>query len=792
MKVVWSWLRELCPTDLSAEDLADRLTARGVKVEGILRPWEGLRGVVVARVLEVVDHPNSEKLCVTRVTDGRTEAQVLAGVRNMRAGDLVPWARPGDRVPVLDEPLGVRRLRGEESNGMLCSPREIGISGDHGGILVLPADAPVGADLAATYGLDDAVLDIEVKSNRPDLLSVLGVAREAAAAAGVPLVLPATSVPEAEDKAADAATVEIRDPDGCPRYLARVVRGTGPGPSPLRVQARLTASGMRPVSSVVDATNYAMLELGQPMHPFDLSRLAGRGIVVRRAEVGEPLVTLDGVERVLGADDLVIADLEKAVGIAGVMGSADAEVSPRTALVLMESAHFAPTGVLRTSRRLGLVTEASTRFGRGADPEIVAAAADRAVRLMVEWGGGEVLAGAVDVGGPPERRRVWVRPDRTAAILGYPVAAADVLASLEELGLPADAGPEGIEVTVPGSRWDLRIEEDLIEEAARVLGYDRVPETLPAVAQAGGLAESHRVRRAVRDGLVRAGLRETISYTFASRDDLDLMGTDPKRPVRVANPLAADQEYLRTSLLPALFRAAARNLGRHVSGVGLFEVGRVFTLDDGVVEEERAALVLGGRQSSGFPGDGHPTDFFDGKGALEAVLASLGVRDWTLGEPAAAPYHPARSATVLVAGRAAGVVGEVHPGVARRLDLPKGTVAAELLVAELVAGTVRGLAVREIPRFPPVRRDLAFVVDREAPAGAVEAAIRDAGGDLLDAVVLFDLFEGAPVPEGRKSLAFGLEFRAPDRTLTDEEAEAAVARVVERVARDFGGELRSG
>ena len=331
MKVVWSWLREMCPTDLSAEELAERLTAQGVKVEAIDRPWQGLAGVVVARVLEVRDHPNSEKLCLTRVTDGRTEAQVLAGIRNMRAGDLVPWARPGARVPILDEPLGVRRLRGEESSGMLCSPREIGISADHGGILVLPADAPLGADVAATFGLDDAVLDVEVKSNRPDLLSVLGVAREAAAATGMPLVLPDTSVPEADGKAADAATLEVRDLERCPRYLARVIRGARLGPSPLRMQARLTASGMRPVSNLVDATNYVMLEMGQPMHPFDLALLAGQGIVVRRAEEDERLVTLDGIERVLTAEDLVIADLEKAVAIGGVMGSASPRSPPRPA-----------------------------------------------------------------------------------------------------------------------------------------------------------------------------------------------------------------------------------------------------------------------------------------------------------------------------------------------------------------------------------------------------------------------------------------------------------------------------
>src|SRR6266508_1972418 len=401
MKVMLSWLREFCPTDLSVEELAERLTAQGVKVEAIVRPWERLSGGVVARVVEGRDHPNSDKLFLATVEDGSARREVVVGVRNIQPGHLVPLAGPGATVPGLAEALGRRQIRGVVSDGMLCSPRELGLSGDHTGILVLPADTRLGADFRSEFGLDDAVLDIEVKSNRPDPMSVVGVAREAAAATGVPFVPPDTSVEEGDEKAVGVASVEILDMERCPRYLAKVIRAVHVGPSPIAVQARLTAAGMRPLANVVDATNYVMLEMGQPMHPFDLDLLHGRGIVVRRAEGGERLVTLDDVERTLTSEDLVIADHVKAVAIAGVMGSAAAEVREETRDVFLESAHFERRGVLRMSRRLGLQTEASVRFGRGADTEAVGPAADRAAALIARWSGGTVLAGSVDVGESP-------------------------------------------------------------------------------------------------------------------------------------------------------------------------------------------------------------------------------------------------------------------------------------------------------------------------------------------------------------------------------------------------------
>ncbi len=794
MKVLMSWLRELCPTELSGEELADRLTPRGVKVEAVLRPWERLTGVVVARVLDVRDHPNSEKLCLARVTDGSSEHELVVGVRNMRPGDPVPMAGPGATVPALLEPLGRREIRGVVSEGMLCSPRELGISGDHQGILVLPADAPVGADVRGYLGLDDELLDIEVKANRPDLLSVAGVAREAAAATGVPFTAHDPSVREGIEKAGEAATVEILDLERCPRYVARVIRGVAVGDAPIRAQARLTAMGMRAISNVVDATNYALLETGQPLHPFDLDRLDGAGIIVRRAEEGERLVTLDDVERRLSSDDLVIADHAKAVAVAGVMGSASAEVSASTSDVLLESAHFDRLGVRRTAARLGLQTEASARFARGADPEAVEPAAGRAAGLIVEWSGGSVLAGSVDAGEPSSRRRLRVRPSRASLLLGHPVSGGDIQAAFGQLGMETttvagDGAGDDVEVVIPGFRGDLEREPDLIEEVARVQGYDRIGSTLPAIHQPGGVGPGYALRRRIRSALLHAGLRESLSYSFASQADLELMGAGGA--VRLANPLSAEDGFLRTSLVPNLLRGLRWNLSRGVRGPALFELGHAFVPNDTLEELELVAFAMAGTTGSGFPGEDRPFDFFDAKGVLEALMEGLGVSDWSLGDPGPPPLNPARSAVVLAAGTAVGVVGEVHPGVARELDLPRETEFAELSIGGLARAMSVADPYRDVPRFPPVRRDLAFMVDEAVPSEGLRAALVDAGGDLVGSVRLFDVFRGGAVPEGKKSLAFSVDFRASDRTLTDAEADNAVRAIVERLGRDFGAELRA-
>jgi phenylalanyl-tRNA synthetase beta chain len=798
VKIVRSWLRELVPTDLSAEELADLLTQRGAEVEAVERPWERLSGVVVARVVEVRDHPDADHLCIARVQTGSGEQEVVVGVRNMKPGDLVPLAPPGATLPAMPEPLTARKIRGVVSNGMLCSPMELGIAPSHEGILILPPDLEPGRDVKEALGLDDAVLDVEVTPNRPDFLSVLGIAREVSAATGTPVVMPDVSLDEAEESAKDVATLTVLDQERCPRYLARVLRDIRHVPSPIAVQARLTAAGMRPISAVVDATNYAMVEVGQPLHPFDLALLKGPGIVVRRADEGEKLVTLDEVERTFTADDLLICDVERPVAVAGVMGGALAEVSETTTDILLESAWFRREGVQRTRRRLGLSTEASMRFERGTDPEGVPVGADRASRLMVEWCGATVLRGALEVGGPAERRAIELRASRASALIGYPVTAADAAAVFDRLGMPHETVDEDrVRVRVPGYRVDLEREVDLIEEVVRIQGYDRIGSTLPPVKQAGGLPERYAFLGRVRDALVRMGLREVRQVPFASDADLELTGD--RDGVRVTNPLQPEEGWLRTRLTPGLLKAVRRNAARQVRSVAIFEASTVFRrVGDGAEERPMVAFALTGAADPGWAGGGRTFDFFDAKGVVESLMAALGI-DWSLGggpgsvtQAIGSPFNPGRAGIVRSRdGEPVGVVGEIHPKVAASLDIPGRVAAGELELNALMDLVPRAVQVRDVPRYPPVRRDLAFTVDAGTPAGTVQSELEEAAGELLDSCLLFDVHTGPPLPEGTKSLAFSVDFRAPDRTLTDAEANEAVAAIAARLAEEFGAQLRS-
>lgn len=790
MKVVLSWLREFCPTELAPEEIADLLTRKGAEVESIERPWAGLEGVIVARVLDVSDHPNSTKLCRARVDTGSGELEVVVGVRNMAPGDLVPLAPPGSRVPALAEPLGRRELRGVVSNGMLCSSAEIGLTQSHVGILILPkvGFAP-GDDLKSSLGLDDAVLDIEVTPNRPDFLSVIGVAREVSAATGVPFVAPDTSFEASDASAEDAIRLEVLDTERCPRYLARVLEGVPTVASPLAVQARLTAAGMRPISAAVDATNYVMLEIGQPLHGFDLDRVAGPAISVRRATEGERMTTLDEVERTLSSDDLLICDADGPVAIAGVMGGTSSEVGDDTTRILLEAATFERGGVQRTRRRMGLSTEASMRFERGVDPEAPPVAADRACRLLRGWTGASVRSGVVEVGGAPQRRRVQVRSARASSLLGYEVTPAEARSVFDALGMTVSGGDDVIEVEVPGYRVDIEREADLIEEIVRVQGYEEVPSALPSVTQAGGVPAAYALVDRTRDALVRAGLREVRQIPFVSSIDLTVSGSDTPVPVR--NPLAAEEGHLRTALLPGLLRTARRNISRSVRGVALFEVGTVFRLlADGTAEERRrVGLVLVGDVDRSWSSADRSVDALDAKGAVEVLMREMGV-GWTAGESPADAFHPARSASVMVGGATIGAFGELHPRVAARFELQGRIAVAELDLAPLDVDLET--TVQDLPRFPPIRRDLAFVVSADVVQAALERAIREAGSPLVDAVELFDRFTGAPLAEGQVSLAYAVDFRVSDRTLTDAEADEAVVRISERVASELGGALRSG
>ncbi len=675
---------------------------------------------------------------------------------------------------------------------MLCSPRELAISGDHEGILILnDAGLDIGTDVAHALELDLPVLDIEVEPNRPDFLSMLGVAREVATATHVPLHVLEPAVEETDEVVADVVPVTVEAPDACPRYLARIVRGVDHRPSPLRAQARLTAAGMRPIDAVVDATNYTMLERGQPLHGFDLARLAGPAIVVRRAADGETMRTLDDIDRSLTAADLLICDKDGPVALAGVMGGQTSEVTADTHDVLLESAYFTRGGVLLTARRLDLHSEASHRFERGIDPEGLETAATRCAQLMTTWAGGTVGRGVSEAGEPAPRRWVSMRPSRAATLLGYPVEPEDAAAVFDTLGMANRPVGDAIDVEVPGYRTDIDREVDLIEEVLRVQGYDRVGNKLPRAPHRGGVPEDIAFAARAKDALVRAGLREIRPAPFASAEDLALFGDQDA--IAVANPLRAEEGFLRTRLTPGLLHAVARNQARGVSQVALFEVGTTFRSGDPFREQSKLGFALVGPSSTDWSSPRRAFDVLDATGVLEAVLSELGVSGWRLEPDAGAPFHPGRSARVSVDGTHLGVVGEIHPRVAASLEID-GRVAAGAIGLTPVRAAAGGhvFAFRDAPRFPPVRRDLAFVLPADVAFVDVRDALVEAGGPSLDTCVLFDVFEGAPLEPGTRSLAFALELRAPDRTLTDDEAQAVIDRMVAAVGDRFGARLRTG
>jgi phenylalanyl-tRNA synthetase beta chain len=547
---------------------------------------------------------------------------------------------------------------------------------------------------------------------------------------------------------------------------------------------------MRPIDAVVDATNYAMLELGQPLHAFDLAALAGPGIIVRRAVAGERLTTLDGEDRQLEPVDLLICDLERPVALAGVMGGATSEVSPITTDVLLESAYFTRGGVLRTARRLDLHSEASYRFERGTDPERLETAAARAAGLIAAWTGATVAHGVTAAGETPARHWVGVRAARASTLLGYPVTPEAAAAVFDELGfVHRDAG-DTLEVEVPGYRTDIDHEVDLIEEIVRIQGYEHVGSAMPRSPHPGGLPATTAFANRAKDALVRTGLREIRPVPFASQADLDLFGDQDA--IAVTNPLRADEGFLRTRLTPGLLRAVATNQARGVRQITLFEVGTTFRIGDPFTEQRKLGFVLSGPASEGWDGGDRPLDVLDAKGVVEAVLADLGVAGFEAGEHPGRPFHPGRATTVTVGGRHAGVFGEIHPHLAADLGIDGRVAVGVLGLGPLSEAAADIVTLSDVPRLPPVRRDLAFVVPAEVPAGAVAEAIRRAGAPELARSDLFDVFEGPPLEVGTRSLAFAVELRDPARTLTDEQAQAVVDRIVERVAASVGGMLRTG
>ena len=801
MKISYRWLASFFPAgafeEIPPEELARRLTRQGLAVDDVRPAFAAFTGVVLAKVLEAGPHPNADRLTLCAVEAGDGTRQVVCGAPNVEVGAFYGYATVGSRLPG-DRHIRRAKIRGVESQGMLCSAPELGLEALGGAEGIWPiggaSEADLGRDLRAVLDLDDSILDIDVTSNRGDALSHLGIAREVQWIVGEELALPAFALEESGEPAASRSAVEIEDVEGCPRYFGRLIDGTRVGTSPAWLQTRLVSLGQRPVSDVVDATNYVMLELGQPLHPFDFERLAGGRIIVRRARDGERFVTLDGRERTLDGEITMICDAERPVAIGGVMGGLESEISERTRTVFLESAHFDPARVGRAVRKLGLPSEASTRFARGVDPELPEVALDRAAALIAEIAGGSVAPGIVgeDSGRSP-RRQIELRLSRHEALVGKRTTAAAARRGLESLGFEVTAGDgDALAAQVPSWRFDVTREADLIEEVARLEGYDAVlPRPLPAPAVSPPREPRQRMMTRLSEACRGGGFDEACTPSFVAEDVLGA-GTPIDNLVEIRNPISKADRFLRPFLIPNLARAVGYNLKRGAPRAKLFEIGHAFTLRGGLVEEtEKLALAAAGAR---FPLDWsqpHPPeyDFWDLKGDLEDVLTAGAVTSARFSKGSRGWLHPGRQAEIEAAdGTGIGFCGEVHPAVAESWGTERRLFVAELAIAGL-AGPNPTMRVAEWSREPAVERDLALVVPAGEVAADVLAAVRNAGIDHLAGVRVFDRYAGPQLPAGHYSLGLRLTFEA-DRTLTDEEVDGEMARLLERLRKERGYEIR--
>lgn len=807
MRVSLKWLREFVDLEMTPEELAEQLTLAGLAVEGIHYPGKDIEKIYTGQIVAIEPHPNADKLVVCRVRLGKEgePLPIVTGAPNVEQGQIIVLAVEGARLAG-GVTIKKAKLRGVESRGMLCSWQELGfdtryIPPDQAhGIIVLPPDTPVGLPAEPLLGLDDVILELEVTPNRGDCLSMLGVAREVAAIYNRPLRYrpPEVAGIELKESVTGRTQVDIFNPELCDRYVARLFTNVRVGPAPLWMQERLRAAGVRPISNIVDITNYVMMELGQPLHAFDYDRLQEGCIVVRKAREGETLVSLDGVTRQLTADMLVIADAAVPVAIAGVMGGVDTEVTEKTVNVLLESASFHPTSVRRTAKKLGLRSEASARFEKGVPSGGCLQAANRAAQLLHQIRAGDVLAGAVDnYPRPQEPKKIILRPARVNYVLGTELTKEEISATLTRLHFEVNSSGEELLVHVPGYRSDVHQEIDLVEEVARLYGYNRIPGTLPRGATTLGLRNREAILTGeVKEALVGCGLTEVVTFSFihpAVFDQFNLPAQSSLREVvKLQNPLSEEHSVMRTWLLPGLVEVLRRNFHRRVVNGAIFEIGRVFFPRPPGLPEERPVLAAAGMGeiAGGWNSRALAVDYYFFKGVLETVLAKIGISTSFLPESGHPAFHPGRTARIARGTEELGILGEIHPDVLESLEIPLRVVAFELDFAKVMALAKEQLKYVPLPRFPAVQRDLAVVVARDVPARTVEEIIKQAGGPLLRSVTLFDVYEGEQVKKGYRSLAFTLKFFATDRTLTVEEITSSLEKIAARLAQKVGAEIR--
>lgn len=803
MFVSYKWLQEYVDLDgISPAELAEKITRTGIEVESVEFRGEGIKNVVVGHVLEKEKHPNADKLnkCLVDIGEGEP-VQIICGAPNVDKGQKVAVAKPGAWLPGHVK-IKRSKLRGEESNGMICSLQELGVESKlvqkefANGIYVFPNDVEVGQDAVPLLGLDDTIIELGLTPNRADCLSMLGVAYEVAAILGRDVKLPETDVQEVSDKATEAISVRVDAKEAAPLYTLKVIRNVKIGPSPLWMQVRLMAEGIRPHNNVVDITNYILLEYGQPLHAFDYDKLGSKEIVVRMAHEGEKIVTLDDQERTLKSSHLVITNGTVPVAMAGVMGGANSEVSDSTTTVLLESAYFDAQTIRTASKDHGLRSEASSRYEKGIDPNRVYPAAERAAMLMAKYAGGEVLSGIVEANHfRVEPAVVTITLEKINRVLGTNITQEEVLDIFKRLQFEAKYEVGRFTVVVPTRRGDITIEEDLIEEVARLYGYDNLPKTLPAGAGTqGGLTKIQKKRRVTKRFLEGAGLYQATTYSLTSEEKARQYALEKREPVRISMPMSEERSVLRLSILPHLLESVAYNVARKNNSVALYEVGNVFLKKaEGEQPEEQehlAGAITGLWVANLWQGEKKAVDFFVAKGILEGLFEKLGVADAVSFQAQEIDgLHPGRTAKILLGGNVIGFVGQVHPNVQKELDI-KETYVFELKLGPVYDYPVEPIQYQPIPRFPAVTRDIALVVDRGVEAGHLQTVIEEAGGALLKSVSIFDLYDGEHMEPGKKSIAFSLTYYDPERTLTDEEVVSQHEKVLAAVKEKTGAELR--
>ena len=802
MLISLEWLREFVDFDLSPAELAEKLTMVGLELEEfILSATQGLDKVVVGKIIRYEKHPNADKLSICTVdAGGGRELSVVCGAPNAREGLVSAFAPEGAELPT-GLKIKAAKIRGEISYGMLCSEKELKIGDDTSGLMELSPELEPGTPIIEALGLDNVVMDLELTPNRSDCLSILGVAREVSAITGNPLRKPRISFDEGSTKASDLTSVTIEDPDLCPRYAARLVRGVKIGPSPGWMRRHLESQGLRAINNVVDVTNYVLMELGHPLHAFDFDNLAERRIVVRRPRREEQITTLDEVQRKLSPDMLVIADADKAVAVAGVMGGSGSDVTEATTNVLIESAYFDPVSISKTAKALNMHTEASHRFERGADIEGLITALNRTAQLIQQLGGGEICEGIIDTYPTPHKTtQVRLRPERVNSILGTDISVDEMDKFLTSIEFQVTRDGDVMNVVVPTFRPDVEREIDLIEEIARLYGYDNIPVTMPSsVAQS--TSEADRVmdlREKGKSALVACGLTELVNYSFHGPDAFDLIqlpgNSKYRHALKIRNPISENQSVMRTTLIPGLLANIQHDLNRQITDVGVFEMGRVFHPKDNDKLPDEPSFVSGA--ITGLSGSRlwnqptRPVDFFDVKGMVEVLLDQMGVRDYQLRPTSQTLFQPNRGAEVVSGDKVLGVLGEVHRKVLDNHDIEQDVYIFELDFDAVLACATPGIDFQSLSVFPSVYRDMAVVVAYDMPYSRIEESITSVGGDLVKSVNLFDVYKGKQIPANMRSLAYSIEYHSPVRTLTDDEVDQVHEKIISALGEKFGAELR--